>query len=40
MKFVVLLNERAGTLSGMEPPAAGERIARGFERAGASVRVR
>src|SRR5687768_8334194 len=40
MKFLVLLNEHAGTLAGLKPAEAQERISRGFADAGAEAEVR
>ena len=39
MKFLVLLNGRAGALAGTEPAAVEQRIVRGFARAGAAAEV-
>jgi diacylglycerol kinase family enzyme len=40
MKLLVLLNEQAGTLAGLDPLAAQDRIARGFADNGADAEVR
>src|SRR5688500_6423380 len=40
MKFLVLLNQSAGTLAGMQPQEAQQRIAGGFAAAGAQAEVR